>query len=382
MITVLDYIEKSNFTFDEKEVNDVDLLILSQFSMLKFEKVLKNINIDDNRFNFQDMLDIVSSVTNLNDYNNIKDLYAQELFEKLVPEIQDPVNLTLLKLLCSSKRFRDLQIKYHVDRFEADKEKQFSATCFIYKNKFSIMTFRGTDTSFVGWKEDFNLSYRKVIPAQVEALQYINTITRFLPKKLYVCGHSKGGNLAVYAAMYCKKDIKKNIKRVYSFDGPGFPREIANSEEYKSIISKTIKIVPENSIIGLLLNTLEPIKVIHSNEFWIMEHNIYSWELNEKFEFKFLKGVSDSAKRTKLSLNQFYESMSVENKTEFINEAYNILINTGATDFTTLINDLGKYLPIIMNQLTKIDKEKRNLLIDTFTSLGKFHLKNIVKKVD
>ena len=382
MLTVLDYIQQYNYSFEEKKINEIDLLILSQFSMLKFVKVLDNTNTNEKHFSLQDLLNIVTSVTSTNDYNYIKDLYKAELFDELVPKNQDPTNLELLKLLCASKRFRELQIKYHVDRFEVEKEKQFSATCFIYKKKFSIIAFRGTDTTFVGWKEDFNLSYQKEIPAQTEAVQYINTISRLLPKNIYVCGHSKGGNLALYAAMFCKKDIKDDIVKICSFDGPGFSSRVSNSEEYKSIINKSVKIVPENSIIGLVLKTLEPIKVIHSNEFWIMEHNIYSWEITEQMKLKYVDDISDSAKRTKLSINEFYESLTLEKKKEFINQAYEILISTGATDFTELNDDLGKYLPMIMNKITKIDKSKRSLLIDTFTSLGKYHLKNIVKKVN
>ena len=382
MLTILDYIEKYNYSFDEKEINEIDMLILSQFTMVKFENVLKNLRIDDKSFSFQNFLDILTSVTNLDEYNYIRDLYKQELFSKLVISDQDQTNLTLLKLLCASRRFRDLEIKYHVDRFEVENEKQFSATCFIHKNKFSVMAFRGTDMSFVGWKEDFNLAYQDVIPAQDEALQYINTVYRLLPKKLYVCGHSKGGNLAVYASMFCRDDIRNNIEQIYTFDGPGFPPKVANSREYRRIVSRTVKIVPENSIIGLVLNTVEPIRVIHSSEFWIMEHDPYSWEITKDMKLKYLDDVSKSAKKTKASINEFYDYMSTENKKEFINQLYEILISTGVDNFADLAADWGKYLPLIMNKLVSIDKSKRDLLLDTFSSLGRFRFRNMVKPVN
>ena len=380
MLTILDYIEKNQKTFEEEPLNEIDILILSEFTMLNFKKAIKPITISK-KLAFQEYLDIIISASNLNKPTYIKDLYRQELFSLLVDSHQDEKNLQLLHLLCASRRFRMVALKYHVDEFDVSKEKQFSATTFIYQKAFAVIAFRGTDATFVGWKEDFNMAYICPIASHIEARQYLDAIAGYLPKNLYVAGHSKGGNLAVYAAIHCKKAIRDKITRVYSFDGPGFTSEVLKLPAYQQIQTKMLKIVPQGSIIGLLLETLEPIKVVTSNGFWINQHDPYSWELTDSWDFKYLDDVDINAKRTKISIDDWYTSFDDEGKKLFINEVYRILIATGANNFAELNSNISKYLPKIISFVTNMDKDKRKLVIDSFVNLGKSHMKNLTLKI-
>ena len=163
-------------------------------------------------------------------------------------------NKPLLEGAGLSKRFGNIVIKNFVSKIDPSIQLQFSAVTYEIDKKTAYIAFRGTDDTLVGWKEDFNMSFMDVVPAQIEASKYLNNvIDKDNYKNIYIGGHSKGGNLSVYSAVKSNKSVKNRIKSIYSNDGPGFKNSLTKSPEYKLIADKIIPLVPQSSIVGLLM---------------------------------------------------------------------------------------------------------------------------------
>lgn len=183
MRNIIDYVENEFYTFNEKKFNTVDSLILSQVTNFLYD-------------------DLVGDLYSLKPPVYFKDLLKAEYFEKMFRSFILPKkNKQLLFALTSSPGFRNIEINYHISKINIDEEKQFSDTTFIINNELAYLGFRGTDITVVGWKEDFNMAFVWPIPSQLEGVEYVNTISKILPHKLYIGGHSKVGNIAAYSAM-------------------------------------------------------------------------------------------------------------------------------------------------------------------------------------
>ena len=235
----------------------------------------------------------------------------------------------IIKLIAKSKRYSDIYIKGYIKDTDQNITKQFSATTFIYLGKdisrFILVSFRGTDGSYIGWKEDFEMSYKESIPAQIDAVNYLRKAFRFSRiKNLYVVGHSKGGNLAIYASSYLRKNIQNNIKGIYCFDSPGFNETFLNSDNYKAIKDKILHFAPTASIIGRLLNSDYSSIICESSKVLLHQHNIYNWKIEDshflrKTNFDF---ISD---KFNFYLKDALTKLSYEQKEKFVNEVFDVI---------------------------------------------------------
>ena len=235
MSNIIDYAEKELNTLEKKAFNPIDSLVLAQFSYIHFDNVMKALK---------------KEKTNI----MIKDLFKAEYFDKMLSDVRDDVsNHKLLTALAANPRFRDMGISNYVNKLDSQLEKQFSATTFFIDADTAYVAFRGTDSTIVGWKEDFNMSFTMPVPSQDEAVRYLNAFGNDFKGKIIVGGHSKGGNLAVYATMYCQREINNRIIQVYCHDGPGFQEEVFHSDPYLNIASRLHKTLPQSSTVGMLL---------------------------------------------------------------------------------------------------------------------------------
>ncbi len=209
MKTVIDYLkEYGEYTFEEKPLNDVDSLILSQFSYINFDGLVHGAADKEQMVTMKELIDSA-------DYEH---LYADERYRK--------DNTALFQTMYHSRRFQSIRIGYYVNRVDLDKETQFSAVTIRLSDGKFYMAFRGTDESIVGWKEDFNLAFSKPVPGQIMSVEYLEQAAGMTDGGFYVGGHSKGGNLAVYSAMNCKKEVRDRIITIFDHDGPGFRAEV------------------------------------------------------------------------------------------------------------------------------------------------------------
>ena len=193
-------------------------------------------------------------------------------------------NMTrLMEMLANSRRFGELTVSGYVTRLRRQdtlrEQTQFAAITFDFGDHLSV-AYRGTDDTLVGWKENFNSLLLNPIPAQALAADYLERVSEVgLP--LAVQGHSKGGNLAVYAAAASGVPVER-ILSVHDFDGPGFEKEFFETERYKALRPQIYKFMPEYSIIGLIRENDANLQVIKSTGRGLSQHNGFHFQLNEK----------------------------------------------------------------------------------------------------
>ncbi len=167
--------------------------------------------------------------------------------------------------VAANPRFSDVEMSAYCEQFDGGAQTQFAAVTFRLPSGTLVVAFRGTDDSLVGWKEDFNMAFQYPVPAQVSAAEYLKKVASLWDGPILLTGHSKGGNLAVYAAMNAEDEIKDRVERIYSLDGPGFPEEVVKSFEYASVSDRIVKIVPDSSVVGMVFETPERCVVVKSD---------------------------------------------------------------------------------------------------------------------
>lgn len=348
MSNILEYVKNNKYiTLNLQNFNEVDSLVLSQLAYIKFEKI-NNINQFEPKIS--DLIDNILILTkNTRDEKN---------------------NVKLLKLLHSSERFKNLKISNVKSIFNSSTEEQFCAITFKITDDLYYIAFRGTDSSLIGWKEDYNLSFLKNIPSQISALNYFNNISeKYKNVNFIIGGHSKGGNLAVYSAIFCEDFFKKRIIKIYDHDGPGFLEEILISEKFNSIKDKIEKTVPKTAIVGLLFEQHSNYKVVDSDGIFMFQHNPYNWKTKNN-SFYILKEIDSISQYTNKTINKWLTSTTLENRMIFINSLYNIIYKTNVTTFPELWSNINNY-KIIINELQTIEPEIKKIILDTIKELIK-----------
>ena len=265
---MLDYLTwRGDLPFSRDPFNSIDAALLSSLSYIDFTDAVPSKGMgkvtmrEASRLFFK--------------YHTEEELSKDKSFINFCPSI--------LRALANSNRFRGAMLSNFVDDTDIGREIQFGALEIETSDGIAFISYRGTDDRIIGWKEDFNLSYMTV-PAETEALLYIQEVMGGRTQEIRLGGHSKGGHLAIYAATLAEPDIARRIKNIYSFDGPGFGfnENILESDQFRFIQPKIEKYIPQTSIVGRLLkSTVEPV-VVKSNELGIMQHNPLSWELEGK----------------------------------------------------------------------------------------------------
>jgi len=237
MGTLFDYLEwRGDLSFSIVPLNEADLYILSKIGTPDLTGIVP-----------QEMI-----MVRIEDA--VRDYFEKYPYdEKALGALASTAILKSMIKLPEIPRYGDLRLCGFRKKLDPDTEEQFSALTVRLPDGTNVVTFRGTDDTLIGWKENFNLSVSMPVPAQTDALEYLEEVAAELEGDLIVAGHSKGGNLAVYAATEASEEVKARIREVYNFDGPGFDEEFWESEKYLSIQDKIHVILPEDSMVGTLL---------------------------------------------------------------------------------------------------------------------------------
>ncbi|MBO5525231.1 MAG: DUF2974 domain-containing protein [Clostridia bacterium] len=336
MGNLFDYLkEYGQVPFAEKPFNEIDNFIFSQISYLDFGYVISE--------------DVMLSVVEA----SAKYFDVHPSISSLGLVIPSQI-IDLFRILPKYERFADVVLSDYVSTF-SDTE-QFSAITFHLPTGVSCVAFRGTDDSIVGWKEDFMLCYRDV-PAQKEAVRYLNSIGRKFPAPTYVCGHSKGGNLSVYASAKCRQEVQERIVTVFNNDGPGFCGDFYQSDDYQKISKKVIDIVPQGSIVGMLLEHSEEYKIVQSDYRGIFQHDIFSWQIDGDQPLV----VDDRTRQSYFfdeTLRAALRDMDLEEKKKFVDAFFGIIEEA---DVKNLAEVPEKSFDLIY-QAIRLDKESKKLL--------------------
>lgn len=351
METIIDYLEKyGDVSFLEKPFGDVDSLVLSQFSYLKFEGLVPGVE------GKQPFLDVKV----LKEREKEGNLFADERFEK--------DNRALFAGILSGKRFGTLKLNYYVNEIDVEKEIQFSAVTFALEDGSFYVAFRGTDETIVGWKEDFNLAFSKPALGQLNSVKYLDYVGSLEKGRLYTGGHSKGGNLAVYAAMNCKKEIQDRIVRIYSHDGPGFRPEILEKCGYEDVADRIVKTLPHSSLIGMLLESHENYQVIASRSFGLLQHNPFNWRVEDD-HFLYVDDIYSGRKFIDRTLNEWILSMDDENIRAFVDTLFSVIEASEADNLIDFAADWKKSMSNVMAAMKEVDEPTREIIKKIIRSL-------------
>ena len=207
------------------------------------------------------------------------DLMRAELFPAMFSGMHAAQMKQQLFWMAASPRFRDLLIYDHAAAFDEARDLQFAATTYVCPGHFAYVGFRGTDTTLTGWREDFNMAYRAPVEAQVLAARYLAAVaadSRF-PETLLVGGHSKGGNLAEYAALTATPEVQQRIARLYNHDGPGFKAGLFAAADYEPLAGRMTKQVPADSMVGILMESFMPVEVVQATGRGFEQHSVFRW---------------------------------------------------------------------------------------------------------
>lgn len=319
MSNFLDYLAwRGDLTFEKDPFNSIDALILSTLSYVDFKDVVPGRG--------EGIITIEEASEKFFKIHSEEELAQNKSFINYAP--------ALLKALAGSERFRKAYLLNFLDDTDIFREIQFAAVEIDTSDGTSFISFRGTDDTIIGWKEDFNLSYMTV-PSENEAALYLKDVTEGRKETVRIGGHSKGGHLAIYAAMTADPEISSRIEKVYSFDGPGFNHEAMESEKFRSVQPKIIKIIPETSIIGRLLeNSTEPV-VVKSTELGIMQHDPKSWQLEGK-RFETCASTDKISDAFDETMSIWLGEMSFDDRKVFVDELFSVFEASGCEYLSTM----------------------------------------------
>ncbi len=357
MPNINDYLKwRGDLTFNESPLNEVDNMILSRFSYLPFNKI--------DMKNKETIGSIVKKLTKLQkeDFNIGGD-------KPLVDNLNDCI------------RFKDLLVTDYIENNNKDSEEQFAAVTIHLNNEEMYLSYCGTDNTLVGWKEDFNLSFMQHIPAQIEGVKYLKKIANKYNKKIHIGGHSKGGNVAVYSAVFVEKEIQDRIIDVTNHDGPGFDETIIETKEYKRILDKIYTYIPQSSIIGRLLEHEEKYKVVKSIEKGIMQHDIYSWQvLGTKIVQ--MKQVTNGSELINKTIKNWLKETTPEQRKNVIDILYNVIESTNAVTMREISSSRMKSVSKMMKSYRSIEEKDRKMINKVFVGLGMAAKESIKNKFE
>ncbi len=243
--------------------------------------------------------------------------------------------IALFQKTAMAPRYRALELSGFVNEICTTEEKQFSAITFRLPDDNFFVAFRGTDDTIVGWREDFNLAFLDSVPSQLRAVEYLNELDLPPDSDLYIGGHSKGGNLAVWGAVHACDRVKRQIKRVWSNDGPGFSEGMTSTAAYRAMSNKFTFLIPDDSVVGLFLEYDKNYQVVHSTHRGIRQHDGISWEvLGDRFVRS--GGLSSRGQRSDAAIRKRLASMSKKEKESLVRMVFDILDSTGAKTLTDL----------------------------------------------
>lgn len=267
-------------------------------------------------------------------------------------------DLELLKAAASSARFGGVGVTFYRSILAPQEEIQFAAMTFLLEDGSAVLTFRGTDSTLVGWKEDFNMAFQPNVPAQRLAQEYVQRFAAYSTAQLHLAGHSKGGNLAVYAGAKCGDSIRDRVQAVYNFDGPGFTQGVLETPGYQKILPKVRTLVPQFSVFGMMLERQEGQSVILSNGLGLLQHDPYTWQLLGK-TFVPAPALTEGSVFLKQTLTGWLAQLSDTERGEFINGIFSLLMLENASQAKDVLRPQNVLAAL---KTIRLDEEKRRML--------------------
>lgn len=368
MANLLDYLDwRGDLTLAQSPFNEVDNLILAELSFVNFSGIVphpgagKGVPLKQAAEAF------------------FAKFAADEPIEMgvLVPDaIPD-----MLHRMANSLRFGDMTLNCFVDWLDVTAGEQFAALTVDTGDGALYLSFRGTDDTLAGWKEDFEMACMPEVPAQKKALEYTQAVAKQFPrKKLRLGGHSKGGNLAVYSGVFCPEKLQNRMVDIWSNDGPGFHMDLLEQSEYRRVENRIRSIVPKSSVVGMLLEHSEEYTVVDSDQLGFMQHDGFSWQVMGN-HFVTLRQVTLQAHLSDQKLRGWVQTLTVEQREKFVTALFDILTASGAVTLTDLKAESYKAVGPMIKAMTHLDKETRDGLLNFAGILFKSNFRLILEGI-
>lgn len=344
MPNLLDYLNDSQFdNFYDYAPNELDVLALTELAYLPFDGLLENTFDLDTALRLDEL---AQAFTN----------HFQGKYPPLSMVTKE--RLELLEKLATSKRFKHIKALAYVNDYDLEQEKQFSAISYKLGQEDYLIAFRGTDDTLIGWKEDFHLTYMMEIPAQKSAKVYLKEALEQLEGQLLLSGHSKGGNLATYAATFQTTNLQERIHSIYSFDAPGLHQDLLTSQGFLNIAPKIHSIIPKDSIVGMFLATPEISKIVSSKASGLAQHITFNWEVQDR-AFKTVQELSQESFQLDQTIKTWTSSLTTNELRIFFDSFFDSFIEAGVHRFSDLAdNPLEKLQKINANHQNRPPQEK------------------------
>lgn len=344
MADMIDYISwRGDLTFDEREVNIVDILIMSQFALLDLNGVVekRRVSLDAMR-------------------NKMYKIGRADVPVGLLAP-RDMVGL--MNAAADSERFKKVKLHNRIEITDTSNDTQITALTADLPNNVRIVIFSGTGDTIVAWKEDFNLMYKE-IPAQKVATEYLEEMARKWYGELYVTGHSKGGHLTLYSAVNCDKRTRAKITAAYSFDGPGLNEKQSDNLVESPIYDRIYNVIPEGSIVGRLFCHKEQTRIVRSDNTGLIQHDAFNWYVT-KDGFEYSDKNLDWSDEINTLTKNIIDEMDDKKREEFTEAFYKVLYGSGATTLTDLMSKGKETLEAYRN----LSSEEKRVLLEISNKL-------------
>ena len=348
MKNMLDYIKEfGHVSFEERAFSEIDALVLTELEYLPLEKVVPS---DENGENFVTVKEIAEYMQE----------HKQELFD------ENPMMITqerheVSQVIADAPRFQSLKFFGVVSEWDKDTTKQFAAITVEVEPSVRLVVFRGTDETLIGWKEDFLMTYSPLVAAQTDAKEYLAKQASLWGGDLMISGHSKGGNLAIYAAATQEEDVQLRIVDIFCFDSPGLYRSVLETKGYQNIVPLAMRYIPQDSLVGLMLESEVPYVIVKSNATGAMQHSAMTWEI-EDGQFIKMEKLTKNSQLNDQTFKKWTESVSDEELELFWNVFFELLFSVGIDTVNDLYGQFMHYVQEFLKAAGDMDEEKRELL--------------------
>lgn len=353
---IFDYINQTkNISFDQLPLNELDAAIFSQLIYLNFE------------------------IFPSNEKGKLKDLNKENTINKLTARTWQPEkNKELIKKISTSQRYMNVIWSNFKKVVDLDKQEQFAAISFLLKNNTSFLAFRGTRATFIGWKENLNMLYLPFIPSQLSAVKYFNLVSNQQSQNFYLGGHSKGGNLATFIALTANVTKQAQIKKVFNFDGPGFNETTQQKLNYSFYTGKIEKIIPQESLFGVLFENKQNFKVINSCAHGISQHDIFTWQVNfAATTFQQATHLSLLSLNLQDCFKDTIVTYTPELCKQWIETFYSLLESTGCKSFNELSQEKLYYTFYFLMTFSNVQSAQKRNFLRGITIFIRFYFRSI-----
>lgn len=357
MATSKDFIKKyGDKTFSELPFTDVDNLLLCEIFYMPFEKVLYR-GFNEKPVLFSDACKKVFA------YNGYKHISPGFLMNNYISQ--------KMMALAETVRYKDVKVYACESVFGTEPAVQFAAMTFILPDDTKVVVYRGTDDTWVGWKEDLDIYTKKGIPSHKLCVDYLERVAKDFPDgDIIICGHSKGGNVALHSALYCDESVRNRIERVYNNDGPGFySYNYIESKPYNEIINKYRHFVPDCSFVGMLLvHDDDYIPVKSTRLLGMLQHDLATWKIKgtqllTRDDLTFVARVTD------LVLKKVLYNMDEEKTNNFEAVLSAVIAGMGQVNITNFSKNLISSLKGAIDTWSSIDEPAKELFRTTFVGI-------------